>query len=435
MKTLISATGLAIVASAWLSPLARAQSDYIVHEWGTFTSVQGGDGELLPWRPLQTSELPGFVYNWNRPGLNRMHAGSVPGFKNALVTLQRMETPVIYFYSSRDMNADVSVAFPQGVITEWYPQATQIGPSEPLDTNLPCNSTLMESRAVWKNLRLVAPKMDYAVDAVRLPQDKFGSHYFAARETGSDIVQMDFVGPTNQVSETDKFIFYRGAGSFKTPLHVSVDATDAVVAANTGTEGLAHLFLVSVRDNGHGKTAAFATLKPVAAGASSPCPRLQPADFVPLEKFQSAISAQMQAALAEAGLFKAEAAAMVNTWKDSWFAEEGDRVLYILPRAWTDATLPMTLNPTPLKLVRVMVGRAEIITPQTALELSGNLTRAAAGDAGGRAVAKQEIKGLGRFAEPALRLAYGQNQSTNAFELGYQLLYKGAQEAAQLKSE
>ncbi len=33
-----------------------------------------------------------------------------------------METPVIYFYSPREVVASVQVRFPYGVITEWYPE-------------------------------------------------------------------------------------------------------------------------------------------------------------------------------------------------------------------------------------------------------------------------------------------------------------------------
>src|SRR5689334_7644187 len=67
----------------------------VVHEWGTFTSFQGGDGVLQPWRPLVTSQLPSFVYNWNRPGLNRQPAGALAaqfGLKSVVTSLQRMET-------------------------------------------------------------------------------------------------------------------------------------------------------------------------------------------------------------------------------------------------------------------------------------------------------------------------------------------------------
>lgn len=175
-------------------------ADYTAHEWGTFTSVQGGDGELLSWRPLQTSELPDFVHNWSKPGLNR-YSSPVPNLgtvvsKVVLVTLQRMETPVIYFYSGENMSVDVSVDFPKGLITEWYPQASQIGPSLPANTN-EASGALPESRAVWKNLTVRPPHPDE-----HLPQDKSGSHYFAARETSANIVQMDLPGETNNPSES-----------------------------------------------------------------------------------------------------------------------------------------------------------------------------------------------------------------------------------------
>ena len=36
-----------------------------------------------------------------------------------------------------------------------------------------------------------------------------------------------------------------------------------------------------------------------------------------------------------------EAAALVNTWRSSYFDHEGLRVLFILPKAWTDTFIPM----------------------------------------------------------------------------------------------
>jgi len=63
------------------------------------------------------------------------------------------------------------------------------------------------------------------------------------------------------------------------------------------------------------------------------------------------------------GLYPKEAAAMIKTWNDSWF-EEGLRLFYFVPRAAADAILPITLDPKPEELVRVFVGRAEILTPE-----------------------------------------------------------------------
>ena len=62
---------------------------------------------------------------------------------------------------------------------------------------------------------------------------------------------------------------------------------------------------------------------------------------------------------------------MVQTWKSSWFADEGTRLLYLVPRAQTDAILPLHVTPTPTETVRVMVGRLEAMTPEQDARLRG----------------------------------------------------------------
>jgi len=57
---------------------------------------------------------------------------------------------------------------------------------------------------------------------------------------------------------------------------------------------------------------------------------------------------------------------MVETWKDSWF-EEGSRLIYIVPSGFIDKVLPLTIDPVPGQIVRVFVGRVEIVTPATAM--------------------------------------------------------------------
>lgn len=403
-----------LLAAATGDARAETATNYVAHEWGTFTSVQGGDGNPLYWQPLLTSELPGFVYNWNKPGLNR---GRMIGNKGSMVTLQRMETPVIYFYSKQPVQVDVTVDFPKGFITEWYPQASQIGPSYQIDTNGPTDTVLGQSRAVWKNL-LVTPE---ALIQPQLPVDNSGSHYFAARKTRADLVQTST--GTAKSTETDKFIFYRGAGSFATPLKVSVDTNNLVTVANTGSESLAHLFLVRIHD-GKG---AFAVLDELRGSNSIPWLSLASLagndwKHYPLAQFQTEIGAQVEAALVSEGLFADEARAMVNTWRDSWFTEEGERVLYILPRTWTDEILPTTFNPKPETLVRVMVGRAEILTPDSEAKLSVALLSAQHDAASAQALASEQLKRFGRFAQPALQLALKDITETNALNLAGELM-------------
>ena len=55
---------------------------------------------------------------------------------------------------------------------------------------------------------------------------------------------------------------------------------------------------------------------------------------------------------------------MVKTWDSAWFGEEGTRLLYLVPRAKTDELLPLTMDPKPTELVRVLVGRHDFLTPE-----------------------------------------------------------------------
>ncbi|MEY2429776.1 MAG: hypothetical protein QOJ40_2661, partial [Verrucomicrobiota bacterium] len=202
-----------------------ADKGLVVHEWGTFTSVQGGDGVLVDWRPLETSKLPNFVYDWKHPGLNRQSAGSLVLGKGGMYTLQRMETPVIYFYSDERKTVDVSVKFPKGLITEWYPQAEQIGPATtpvnpPLATldgyahkvgfkqdfsfsSLLQHATTRESRARWSRVE-VLPRSQDAQLASLLPLDRSGSHYFSARDTEANYLQINSRNSTNAAPELEK---------------------------------------------------------------------------------------------------------------------------------------------------------------------------------------------------------------------------------------
>ena len=74
------------------------------------------------------------------------------------------------------------------------------------------------------------------------------------------------------------------------------------------------------------------------------------------------------------GLYQKEAAAMVDTWRDSWF-EEGLRLFYIVPRSAVDAILPLEINPAPASMARVFVGRIELITPSVVDEVKEAVLR------------------------------------------------------------
>ena len=111
MKPLLFLSATTILMAA--NTISTQPSDLTVHEWGTFTSVAGEDGSAVDWDALGCKDdLPGFVNDFG-----------YRGFKWQLTGTVRMETPVLYFYSSRELDAHVKVAIPHGLITDWYPRA------------------------------------------------------------------------------------------------------------------------------------------------------------------------------------------------------------------------------------------------------------------------------------------------------------------------
>jgi len=134
----------------------------------------------------------------------------------------------------------------------------------------------------------------------------------------------------------------------------------------------------------------------------------------PFAAISQRISIEMATALTAQKLYPREASAMVNTWKDSWFEEDGIRVLYLLSRKWTDETLPISINPQPKELVRVMVGRAEVISPDLENKLADAMTKIGDGDFDAKVQMKQELHRAGRFAEPLFARAYNKRQRADS---------------------
>jgi len=91
---------------------------------------------------------------------------------------------------------------------------------------------------------------------------------------------------------------------------------------------------------------------------------------------------------------------MVATWRSSWF-EEGSRLLYIVPRAFVDEVLPLSVSPAPSQTVRVFVGRMELINHATEQAVADAL---ASHD-------RYTINKYGRFLEPILDQLKAENPS------------------------
>ena len=425
--------------------LQGANDGYVAHEWGTFTSIQGGDGVLLNWNGIETSDLPPFVYDWSRPGLER--SSPLVFSKSSGYSLQRMETPVIYFYSNKPLRVDVAVEFPLGRITEWFPQAAEIGPSSRPPNRLltaldntanrvglhpnPDLVTLFGEPPVtnsiirWKDVAIL-PAEEHAKLARELPTAAERSHYFAARTEDAAFVRVNSIEPTNPAPEIEKFLFYRGVGNFQTPLEVTINESDQITLSNTGDAPLNQLFAMAIK----GEHAMVMPLGQLDAGQTRDL-RLDTVNASrPAGEALKDISRQMADALVAEGLYRTEAEAMVNTWRDAWFEDQGVRILYLLPRTWTDSVLPITLNPQPRELVRVMVGRAELITPGMEAQIRQCVEGFRQSDPAVKQAALRDFHAmkLGRFAPVGIRLAASRVKDANFYDDGVTLIEAAAKQ-------
>ena len=377
--------GIAVFAAVSLATTAgltrHAQSrDLTVHEWGTFTSVAGSDGGAIDWLALGgPSDLPCFVRHVQAgptaPAFSPNANGRVTAPANGIITKGevvvgtnaalsyeeareklwgkvRMETPVIYFYSPDERDAQVSVAFHQGVITEFFP--SPVNPTAPFNT-VSLRAPGQVHSLKW-NVKLVPGS------AESYPTENDASHYYAARSTDATPVHMGV--------ESEKFIFYRGVANFAVPVRAIPTDDDSVVIVNAlGDATLPGVILFESR-GGH---VGYRVIGDVAKSVTVARPKL--------DKDIPSLRADLHKLLVSAGLYPKEATAMLDTWRDSWF-EEGTRVFYLYPEKTINAILPLSITPQPASVARVFVGRMEVIdrttvsAVTTALQLDDQATLA-----------------------------------------------------------
>jgi hypothetical protein len=314
-----------------------------VHEWGTFTSVAGADGSAIDWDSLGCpDDLPKFVNEYGYRGIKWRLTGTV-----------RMETPVMYFYSPREITAHVTVQFPHGLITEWYPKARysvfQDGVPLPANINGIDTSLRKPTGAIeWRDIK-IQPGASSA-----FPVETAASRYYAARETDA--------APITVNGEKEKFLFYRGVARVEVPLAARVASDGKVLIENRGTDPVSGVILFESRAGKLG----YRTVGTVERNATADSPALD-RTFADLQR-------DLETTLVAQGLFAKEAHAMVETWRDSWF-EEGSRLLYIVPARAVDAMLPVQIEPVPERIARVFVGRIELFTPATEAAIKTAIAR------------------------------------------------------------
>ncbi len=326
---------------------AASDERLVVHEWGTFTSLQTAHGQTLGGINTDDESLPEFVTTLGRDLIG------VAGFKGVSYShpdvTMRLETPVIYFHPQVNqrlpMTLDVDVEFKGGWLTQFYPNAVATAPgilgSSQRFGRLPPTTV---STLSWHGLNVGVNEP--------LPATK-SNVWLAPRAVDSATV-------ANSKGQAEKYLFYRGVGNIVAPLRVwrtgnpngqlqiatQVDQS----LANVGDMQVRALWLAHFKPDG---TSAFQAITPEHFSlkhASWTNPDKGPtvnSEFSPGQygkENTAALRKSMREALIADGLFADEADAMLNTWELSYFKSAGMRLFFIVPHAWTDHYLPLKIS-------------------------------------------------------------------------------------------
>ncbi len=403
-RTMLAFITLAVAAVVWhvdaglhASPQRRDKAAdktvddrFAVHEWGTFTSMQGSTGVELDGMQHEDEALPAFVHSFAErlPSPFRDfgdHSANVPVRR----TRSKMETPVIYFHSDRPRDVNVRVHFVRGLMSHYYPAPNRMAPAPP---EKPAGAPMIDlsrlglSFLEW-NAHITPDPATAGIPAVS------GDHFYGfAREVDAARVRVEVGGRT----EDERFLFYRGLGHENPRLTVTSERGGKGRLENHEGEALPAAFAVEMGP----RKGRFLALGAVDAVRDFDLGRI---DFTAKDRVVEQLADQVLAVLVQQGLHRDEARAMVRTWAHQWFGSEGTRVLYVVPQKYVNRVLPLAITPTPDELVRVFVGRIEYLTPEEESRITADVLDSGAVDASVRTRAMHRLGRLGRFMEPKIR--------------------------------
>jgi len=388
-----SATGGGAPGCAGCRSYHPGTDGFVVHEWGTLTSVMTSTGQLVQGLHHEEEDLPGFV-------ADRIAAAKVtPG------AVQKMETPVTYFYSPTARDVQVKVAFPEGLFTQWFPYVQRFepflygSPAAPDDpwtmanVSMPaeCASRFTAQKGGvldWGTVKVLAPEAQPSL-ASPIGAGTWGF----SREVASNTLEV--APPQGGLAQHERFLFYRGLGNFSLPMTVAEAKGTPVLQSAPTAQTLRGIITMKVTATG----GSFAVHKDLPPGETEVFQF--DGEVLPMDRFVAELSTQLETLLVADGLYTDEAKAMVHTWQRSYFRTPGQRVLYLLPAAQIDATIPLTITPAPATVKRTMVIRVEALSSAEEQQVAAWAKELATAPSTARA----KILGLGRFAEPKLRAA------------------------------
>lgn len=383
-----------------------AAEPLLIHEWGTFTSLQDEAGRTIGGLNSDEEALPDFIHDLSPIGID--HHGEISaglGFLSKGVArgdptvTMRLETPVIYAHlppGQKSATFDLAVEFRGGFLSQFYPMAQPTVNDRPLRWYNQEYSNTVEEKITTYNVREIQVQNEAASqqpiwsrwNAPSLSSSTTSSLAWrgitvggsdSAPETASPVwLAPRKVDAANLTvgSEHERYLFYRGLGHLDAPLKTTRSADGATLTVSARPEALGSRWMSNYRprmwfaDLHADGTAAFRTISatglyvfdphnpPVAAQTFS---AVFNAEDFSAERLRL-LRQELHADLVQNGLFADEAQALLTTWEASYFKAPGQRLFFLVPPAWTDHVLPLTIS-TPAKVTRAMMGRIELVSP------------------------------------------------------------------------
>ncbi len=365
-----------------------AAEPLVIHEWGTFTSLQDEQGRTIGGINTDEEKLPAFVHD-----LSPIPMGSDGDFSPNLIkgrdycdptVTMRLETPVIYVHlppGQERATFDLSVEFRGGILSQFYPLADATVDRQTLrqfGDEIRVGEALKSPRGRDEPMRFSqrwsVPNLAAATTSTLSWRGIVvgGTDHVPSTTSPVWLAPRQVKAPTLTVgAEREKYLFYRGLGHLDAPLIVmrspSNDLLEVFRRPGPGTPGvIPALWFADLRGDG---TAAFRT----APATVSPELRrgdlvgmVVPATFTEADYSTERLTVlrrELHAAIMQEGLFADEAQALLNTWEASYFKAAGQRLFFLVPNEWTDHVLPLTIS-VPATVKRAMMGRIELVSPK-----------------------------------------------------------------------
>src|SRR5579862_9845000 len=248
--------GLAVL----LHGAARGQDSpnrWSIHEWGTFTALQGENGTPIGWINTEDEPVPPFCHRLSRCLLVPIDDLAPAFHKDAPrahpAVILRLETPVVYFHpppsAKLPVKATLRVDFRGGWLTEYYPDA-KVGAPGLQNQTFQYGRLRAETKGSleWRDLEIGKQGT--------FPQTE-DSVWLSPRAVKAAPV-------TNARGESEQFLFYRGVAYMQAPLLVYQGDRQMTIRAwapgaieDRASMRIPKLWLADIREDG---STAFRTL-------------------------------------------------------------------------------------------------------------------------------------------------------------------------------